>query len=574
MKRALQKVLGIVCVLAAASIAVAQQTQQPVVRVGNWIEVGNDLFMHIIATADIRYRTTQNADFESEVRDRALSRNPTSTAQHEQEGDLTYAELRLGADFRYQKNLTFHLLFENQSIFDGNLIDDRSNTSNPGGTDIFGRAASTENPGFRVERYYIRYQFPGTPVLLHVGADLWSISQAGIHGNDNPRVAIEATFGDLKLYAQTDIEREAQRLGLQNDNDQVNYAFGGTYNLKPHRFGFDVVYYRDRFSGADTQTLGFRSGLGWTGQKTDSVWINGSWSGKLGPVKGLIQGNLLVGSARGSTVRGSGASALPASVPLRRDYDIFAGSAIAYAEVDLGVVRPYIGFIYGSGDGDPSDNKLHGFQAQPINDSTQITATGFFNHLDTSVTFALRDYSCPALAQGIRSSVQGTASNPYAIGAQVLGQGGGTSECSHSTSNVYNSRLGFTSHQGIQISYSNPGTLVIPVGLRVFPLKGHEITGWYVYRAMIDSTMLEVAFAPELAGRGISKSIYHGIGGSWLWTLNPYFDIRIDGEIAVPGEGYKDIARLADCNPRAAGLQPCQGNDPALRAGVRFRARF
>ena len=83
-----------------------------------------------------------------------------------------YAELRFGVDFQYQKNLTFQLLFENQSVFDGNLIDDRANTSNPGGTDVFGRAASTENPGFRVERFWTRYRFEGTPVTLFVGAEL------------------------------------------------------------------------------------------------------------------------------------------------------------------------------------------------------------------------------------------------------------------------------------------------------------------------------------------------------------------------------------------------------------------
>ena len=46
---------------------------------------------------------------------------------------------------------------------------------------------------------------------------------------------------------------------------------------------------------------------------------------------------------------------------------------IAYAEVDFGIVRPFVGFTYGSGDGDPRDDELHGFQAQPINDSTQFT---------------------------------------------------------------------------------------------------------------------------------------------------------------------------------------------------------
>jgi hypothetical protein len=44
--------------------------------------------------------------------------------------------------------------------------------------------------------------------------------------------------------------------------------------------------------------------------------------------------------------------------------------------------------------------------------------------------------------------------------------------------------------------------------------------------------------------------------------------------MAMPGEGYKDIARLADCNLAVAGLQACEGNDVALTAEARFRARF
>jgi len=568
-----------VLLLGMTSLVAAQQTPQPVVRIGNWIEAGNDVLMHIIATADIRYKTSHNHDFENDIRDQGLSRNPSNTAQHEQQGDLTYAELRFGAEFRYQKNLHLYLLFEHQQVFDGNLIDDRSNASNPGGTDIFGRAASTENPGFRTERYWIRYKFPGTPLTLHVGADLWAISQAGLQGNDNPRFAVFGDWGPLQLYVHADVERESQRLGLENDNDQINYAFGGTYDLKPHRFGFDVVYYRDRFSGADTQTVGFRSGLGWTGQRTDSVWINASWSGRMGPVRALVQGNVLTGTARGGTARGTGAAALPAAVATGRDYDILAGAVIAFAEVDAKQVRPFVGLVYGTADRDPTDDKLHGFQTQNISDSTQVTSTGWFNHLDTSPTFSLRDYSCPALANGLPARPQGVAGNPYAVGRQVLGLGGGTSECSHSTSNVFNSRLGFTSHVGLQTTYSNPGTLVIPAGLRVFPVKGHEVTGYYVYRGMVDTTLLEVAFAPELARQRIRKTQYHGIGGFWLWTLSPYFDIRLDGEIAIPGDGYKDLAQLANCNTAGPGgvgtpARACEGNDPALRAGARFRARF
>jgi hypothetical protein len=560
--------IGVLLVGASLAGAQQQQTLQPVARLGNFIEVGNDVFMHIIATMDARYKTIQNGDFESEVRDRTISRSPTSTPQHDQEGDLFYAELRFGADFKYQKSLTFQLLFENQSVFDGNLIDDRANTSNPGGTDVFGRPASTENPGFRVERFWTRYKFIGTPVTLFVGADLKQVSQAGIFGNDDPGVGVELEFGDLQLSAKAYIERESFRLGLQNDNDLVSYAFTGVYNLKPHRFGVDVVWFRDRFAGADTAVYGFRSGLGWTGQKTDSVWINASWSGRFGPVRGLLQGNVLLGTAEGGNV------GLPAGVQPGQEYDIFAGGGIAYAEVDLGVVRPFVGAIFGSGDGDPTDRQLHGFQVQTVEDSTQITSTGFFNQLDTSSVFSLRDYSCPARSQGLAGRTQGVPGNPYAVGANVLGSGGGTTECSHSTSNVFNSRLGSPSHVGIVTTYSNPGTLVIPVGVRTFPLKGHEITGWYVYRSMITTDLLEIAFAPELAGRSIRKTQYHGVGGFWLWTLNPHFDIRVSGEIAIPGEGYKDIARLADCNPNATGGQSCDGDDPALKAEARFRARF
>ena len=142
--------------------------------------------MHMIASADIRYVTSHNLDFERRIRDQTQSRQPASTSQHDTEGDLLYAELRFGADFRYQKNLAFSLLFKYQSVFDGQLIDDRANTSNPGGTDVFGRAASTENPGFRVERFWLRYKFPGTPVTLLVGTE-WCTSGIASWGRTRRR---------------------------------------------------------------------------------------------------------------------------------------------------------------------------------------------------------------------------------------------------------------------------------------------------------------------------------------------------------------------------------------------------
>jgi len=162
------------------------------------------------------------------------------------------------------------------------------------------------------------------------------------------------------------------------------------------------------------------------------------------------------------------------------------------------------------------------------------------------------------------------------VGAAVLGAGAGTFECAHDNGNPFNSRIGNTSHSGIVTTYSNPGTFNIPVGIRTFPLRGHEITGWFVNRQVVMSGLMDRAFIkgvdPGFNGH-IRKSLINEVGGFWLWTLNPYFDIRLAGNIGIPDGGYRDIGRLANCNPSGP-RQGCQGNDVALSGEARFRARF
>jgi hypothetical protein len=173
--------------------------------------------------------------------------------------------------------------------------------------------------------------------------------------------------------------------------------------------------------------------------------------------------------------------------------------------------------------------------------------------------------------------------NPYATGIGVSGStpAKGFVECSHGVSTPFNESFGNTSHLGIESALSNPGTLVIPAGVRIFPVKGYEINVWYIYKAMLDATLLEAAFAPELAvrGGGIRKGMYQEIGGTVLWTLNPHFDIRLAGNVAIPSGGYIDLAHLANCNSPGGGgayvgSARCGGTEPALRGEVRFRARF
>jgi hypothetical protein len=617
MKRMTQVALVCVLMLAVASLAAAQGTlqvpsgtPQPAMRFGNFIEVGNDVLMHIIATTDFRYNTTTNFDFERKVRDRVASRNPESTIEQGGESDEFWLLTRFGVDFRYQKSTEVQIVLEQRTNLDGNTSDDRFNSTNPGGTDIFGRAASSENKGFFCVFCWLDYKFEGTPLRIRVGYDLWTVDQAGLIGDNDPRFAVFGDFGDLDVMGAAVVQFESQRLGLTNDNDLIYYTFSAGYNLKPHRFQLDVIYNRDRFNGADTQA----GAVQFRGQKNDSVLVVASWSGRAGPVRALVQAMGMVGHAKGANQAGINAAGLTGVRGPDRDYDILAGGGVAYVEADFGIVRPFIAAIYGTADGDPTDHKLHGFNPQSFVTTTQLTGTTWFAHLDTSNALSSRDYACPGRFQGlgVNPAAPGVAvaanpgapgipgrsgplvpasnptqviagqQNPYAtgIGVQTSGPGNGFIECAHTVTNPYNDRLGNTSHLGINSAYSNPGTLVLPVGIRVFPLKGYEINAWYMYKRFVDTKLLEAAFAPELQvrGGGIRKHQYDEIGGSVLWTLNPNFDIRLAGNVSFAGGGSLDLAHLGNCNAGGGGAYGssarCGGKDAALRGEVRFRARF
>jgi hypothetical protein len=626
MKRLTQTTLVCVLMLAVASLAAAQGTlqvpsgtPQPAMRFGNFIEVGNDVLMHIIATTDFRYNTTENFEFERKVRDRVPTRADTGTEPQGGESDTFWMLSRFGVDFRYQKSTEVQLVLEQRTTLDGNTTDDRFNSTNPGGTDVFGRAASTENKGFFCVYCWLDYKFEGTPLRMRVGFDLWTVDQAGLIGDNDPRFAIFGDFGDLDVMGAAVYQYESQRLGLTNDNDLLYYTFSAGYNLKPHRFQLDVIYTRDRFGGADVgspRTVAITTGIGFGGQKNDSVLISGSWSGRAGPVRALVQGMVVLGHAKGANADGIAQAGLAGVRGPDRDYDIFAYGGVAYAEADFGIIRPFIGAIYGSADDDPTDHKLHGFNPQPYGTTTQLTGTTWFAHLDTSNALSARDYACPGRFQGLGvnpatpgvnpaatanpgapgiagrigptlpmtdpKAVIAGQQNPYATGIRgtAAQPSGGFHECAHTVTNPYNDRLGTVGHLGLFSTYSNPGTLVLPVGVRVFPLKGYEINAWYMYKQMMNTALLEAAFAPELAvrGGGIRKHQYDEIGGSVLWTLNPNFDIRLAGNVAFAGGGSLDLAHLGNCNAGGGGAYGssarCGGKDAALRGEVRFRARF
>src|SRR4030095_1876942 len=178
------------------------------------------------------------------------------------------------------------------------------------------------------------------------------------------------------------------------------------------------------------------SNMGYTGQKTDSVLVTGGWGGQVGPVRALVQGSLMLGHAKGANAAGIAGAGLTGVRGADRDYDIFSGGVVAYGEVDLGIVRPFLMFLWASADGDPTDHQLRGFNPYPYRTTINMTGTSWFAHLDTSNAFA-RDYSCPARFQGLgvtNTNVPAVASptNPGAPG--ITGRSGTTVATSDTTS--------------------------------------------------------------------------------------------------------------------------------------------
>src|SRR5262249_47800450 len=140
---------------------------------------------------------------------------------------------------------------------------------------------------------------------------------------------------------------------------------------------------------------------------TDSVLITTSWSGRFGPVRGLVQLAGVTGRAHGANQVDLIQKGLNGLVAPKRAYDILAGSVVAYAEADLGIVRPFGLFILGTADADPRDRHLHGFNPYAYNTTILMTGQSYLAHYDTSEAFA-RDYACPARAQGLAGAL-GTA---------------------------------------------------------------------------------------------------------------------------------------------------------------------
>jgi hypothetical protein len=544
MKRLTQLALACMIALSMVPLVAAQEAATQVIRLGDWVEIGPEAFMNIIATGDIRYRTTKNYDFEDRIEDRVPVRDVQDTLLTGQELDGASSLTLFGAEFRYQKNLQFQVYFRHDQIWDGNLSDGNSaGDENPGGPDRFGRPAEQELDTVNLERLWIDYQFPNTGLSFRVGYDYWVLDPGGFINDDDPRFAVFYRAGPnqaLELQASAVINRESARKGLTNDNDYVYYTFGASYNLRPHRIGVWGAYHRDRDTG-NTGTV--------RGQQIDSVLLMPAYSGAFGPVGLFLQGAVTFGKADSNST-------------VAREYDIISWAAAAYVDFDLGIVKPFAGIIYGSADDDPTDNDLRGFNPTTVGDSGVNFARLNRSHLDRTLALSERDVTTPARSKTLSTNA----------GLRRVLAGG--DQFGHTVNSPFNDRIGNAEHAGITTAYSNPGTFNIFGGVQIFPIKGHEVNLWYLYRALADTGLIERAAQATDPGFSMSKHIFHELGVQWEWVLSRHFEIRLTGSIMLPGDGAKDLARTVDCDVATPGLQSCRGEDPAMRGEARFRAQF
>jgi hypothetical protein len=283
---------------------------------------------------------------------------------------------------------------------------------------------------------------------------------------------------------------------------------------------------------------------GFQGQKLDAWLLMPSWGGTFGSLSMLLQGYVLLGTADSSN--------LAAVAGSNREFDIFSAAAIAYAEVNLGVVAPFIGVVYGTGDNNPTDTDLKGFHWLPnSSNSSAITGTDRFSQLDRTVSFGSRDFKTPARAVG-----------PNGVFA-------GGDQFAHNVGQPFSERVGNRAHPGITTTLSNPGLILPFAGVKIFPVQGHEIDLVYLYRAMATTAVIDAAFG----GASFDNVLSHEINAQWEWTLSRHFDFRIAGSVVFPGQGVEDIARRSTAFP-CTPANPCTGDDPLLFGEARVRARF
>ena len=248
---------------------------------------------------------------------------------------------------------SFYAALEYDRPLDTSTVDSRGGINN-------------DDSNFGLERLHITYQMP-FDMRLHAGWDIWHLDAfAGgglIYGDDNPGFWLtgdydtwEFNVGYFKLM-ENDIASAPGYLNNDSDDDRTLYAGYVTCKAIPgNEFKF-MYAYDDINKIPVTDMLGSltKGALGITGgiPETTSHHIGLNYVGKFGDLELFGEAIYQFGTAENTGLAYD-------------DYDISAFALAANVAYDFKNTfgfsfEPHIGVMYTSGDDDPTDDELNGY---------------------------------------------------------------------------------------------------------------------------------------------------------------------------------------------------------------------
>jgi hypothetical protein len=215
---------------------------------------------------------------------------------------------------------------------------------------------------FGMERISGSYQL-GKNLRFFAGYDLWFIPDpAGLtYGDDAPGFWLNGDYGDMDFsiaYIKEsennwDVNPSTERFSDSKNEDRDLYAGYLNYQISKNN-KLTGLYMFDRIRNVEVGTmLNHLTGTTGPAPETDSHYLGLIYQGSAGIINYFAEGIYQFGNADNTGLA-------------EDDYDIDAYAFAGDLELDLGDsvgygFKPHLGFIYTSGDDDPTDDELGGY---------------------------------------------------------------------------------------------------------------------------------------------------------------------------------------------------------------------
>jgi hypothetical protein len=422
---------------------------------------------------------------------------------------------------------TFYAALEFDRPLENGTVDNRG-----------GKAADSSN--FGLERLH------GTMALtknlrFHAGWDIWEMDiykgASLVYGDDNPGFWLTGGSGDLKFNVgyfklmENDFQNSVAMLDNDENNDRslfagfVDYDFNET-NMIRFIYAYDRIR---KVAVKDFLSAVTRGQLGITGSpepKVDSHHVSAYYLGNFGPLEVMVQGVYQFGDADDTGF-------------VQDDFDINAyalGLDLTYElkEVVGFSLQPHLGAIYTSGDDDPDDDTLGGYQG--VSNPQRFSGRwGGENTILGDTNFAMG-----TMLYGYLPEIYGNGTPVLTGGVQnTVGMGGGRGD--------------------------NPGLTMFSLGLKATPKR------FLIYKTNINYFIWNEDFdvTSFVDGQTHIKVDSGYVGTEWdneiTFALSKSTFIKGQFSFFFPGEALEDVTTA---------LSGSKSNDIASRVAAEFIWNF